>query len=217
MEVNSSESPSKTPIFEECPQKAKIIIIGDSGVGKTSILGRLVENGFIERQMPTMGVDFKKKIVTCPDQNKINCIFWDVSGEERFSALVSSFYRSSDAVVYVYDVTNYQSFKNLDNWIQIFDNSTKQPEFKMLLGNKSESYGKVVPSEKASQFAYKHDQMLFSEVSAKNGSKILESFQNLAEIIQRSQPTPEFSEVELFEIEDKFQEKSSIWCCKKFW
>ena len=64
----ATKSESTTPIFEDCPQKAKIIIIGDSGVGKTSILGRLVENGFIERQMPTMGVDFKKKIITCPDK-----------------------------------------------------------------------------------------------------------------------------------------------------
>ena len=60
-----SESSTSTPIIQDSPQqKAKIIIIGDSGVGKTSILGRLVENGFIERQMPTMGVDFKKKIIT---------------------------------------------------------------------------------------------------------------------------------------------------------
>ena len=60
-----SESSMSTPIIPDSPQqKAKIIIIGDSGVGKTSILGRLVENGFIERQMPTMGVDFKKKIIT---------------------------------------------------------------------------------------------------------------------------------------------------------
>ena len=60
-----SESSMSTPIIQDSPQqKAKIIIIGDSGVGKTSILGRLVENGFIERQMPTMGVDFKKKIIT---------------------------------------------------------------------------------------------------------------------------------------------------------
>ena len=64
----TSESSINSPIFQDCPQKAKIIIIGDSGVGKTSILGRLVENGFIERQMPTMGVDFKKKIMTCPDK-----------------------------------------------------------------------------------------------------------------------------------------------------
>ena len=88
----------------------------------------------------------------------------------------------------------------------------------MLLGNKSESYGKVVPADKASQYAYKHDEMLFSEVSARNGTNVLESFQNLAEIIQKSQPPPsDFTEVELFEVEDKFHEKQSIWCCKKFW
>ena len=88
----------------------------------------------------------------------------------------------------------------------------------MLLGNKSESYGKVVPADKASQFAYQHDEMLFSEVSARNGTNVLESFQKLAEIIQKSQPPqPEFTEVELFEVEDEFYEKKSIWCCKKFW
>ena len=65
MDGTMSESSMSTPIIQDSPQqKAKIIIIGDSGVGKTSILGRLVENGFIERQMPTMGVDFKKKIIT---------------------------------------------------------------------------------------------------------------------------------------------------------
>ena len=65
MDGTISESSMSTPIIQDSPQqKAKIIIIGDSGVGKTSILGRLVENGFIERQMPTMGVDFKKKIIT---------------------------------------------------------------------------------------------------------------------------------------------------------
>ena len=88
----------------------------------------------------------------------------------------------------------------------------------MLLGNKSESYGKVVPPDKASQYAYKHDEMLFSEVSARNGTNVLESFQKLAEIIQKSQPPPsDFTEVELFEVEDNFREKQSIWCCKKFW
>ena len=65
MDGTMSESSMSTPIIQDSPQqKAKVIIIGDSGVGKTSILGRLVENGFIERQMPTMGVDFKKKIIT---------------------------------------------------------------------------------------------------------------------------------------------------------
>ena len=65
MDGTMSESSMSTPIIQDSSQqKAKIIIIGDSGVGKTSILGRLVENGFIERQMPTMGVDFKKKIIT---------------------------------------------------------------------------------------------------------------------------------------------------------
>ena len=75
----------------------------------------------------------------------------------------------------------------MDKWMNMFDRTSKQPKFKMLLGNKSESYAKVIPSELAAEYASKHDEkMLFFEVSAKNGSNVTESFEQLAELIHQT-------------------------------
>ena len=99
----------------------------------------------------------------------------------------------------------------------MFDKTSKQPKFKMLLGNKSESYAKAIPSEDAAEYASKHDEkMLFFEVSAKNGSNVTESFQKLADLIHQSKLDEKnvFTEIELFDIEEDMSKKPSICCCK---
>src|SRR5437870_2332915 len=93
----------------------KIILIGDSGVGKSSILYRLSDDKFSD-VTSTIGVDYKTKIMNIDNKN-IKLMIWDTAGQERFRAITSSYYRNVHGAILVYDITNRESFNNLHKWI----------------------------------------------------------------------------------------------------
>jgi len=103
----------------------KLIILGESGVGKTSILNQYVSGKFSEEYKATIGADFLTKELTLDDK-LVTLQIWDTAGQERFQSLGSAFYRGSDACVLVYDITNEQSFKKLTNGVQIFSHKHLQ-------------------------------------------------------------------------------------------
>nr|CAI5854966.1 unnamed protein product [Callosobruchus analis] len=114
----------------------KILIIGESGVGKSSLLLRFVEDNFDPEQTLTIGVDFKTKRMTI-DGNTVKLAIWDTAGQERFRTLTPSYYRDAQGAILVFDVSSYSSFSKLEVWLNELETySTKGNIVKMIIGNK---------------------------------------------------------------------------------
>jgi len=168
----------------------KLLIIGESGVGKSSLLLRFTDDAFDPEQAATIGVDFKVKTVKV-NGDKVKLAIWDTAGQERFRTLTPSYYRGGQGVIVVYDVTNRESFTKIENWLTELETySTNQDLVKMLVGNKCdlESHGeRAVSKEEGLKTARKH-QMMFIEASAKTREGVACAFEELVEkIIQNPQ------------------------------
>lgn len=160
----------------------KILIIGESGVGKSSLLLRFTDDTFDPEQAATIGVDFKVKNLTV-DGNKTKLAIWDTAGQERFRTLTPSYYRGAQGVILVYDVCSKSSFSKLDAWLNELETfSTKHDLIKMLVGNKIDQAKREVSKEDGLKFARKH-QMLFIEASAKTKEGVQCAFEELVEKI----------------------------------
>nr|XP_006629758.1 PREDICTED: ras-related protein Rab-33B [Lepisosteus oculatus] len=158
----SSLPPLRSRIF-------KIIVIGDSGVGKTCLTYRFCAGKFPEKTEATIGVDFREKVVEI-DGEKIKIQLWDTAGQERFrKSMVQHYYRNVHAVVFVYDVTNASSFQSLPAWIEECKQHSLGVEVpRILVGNKCDLRDAVrVGTDLAQKFADSHSMPLF-ETSAKN-------------------------------------------------
>ncbi len=113
----------------------KIIIIGNTYTGKTSIFKRFTDNIFEKNHICTIGVDFKIKTVKFND-SVYKVQIWDTAGSEKYRSLTNSFYRGSHAAIFVYDITEYDSFKNIEFWIKDVEKHTNEDLLKILVGNK---------------------------------------------------------------------------------
>lgn len=160
----------------------KILIIGESGVGKSSLLLRFTEDTFDPEQTATIGVDFKVKCITV-DGNKAKLAIWDTAGQERFRTLTPSYYRGAQGCILVYDVANRATFTKLDNWLNELETySTKNDIVKMLVGNKIDKEKREVSRDEGLRFARKY-RMLFIEASAKTREGVQCAFEELVEKI----------------------------------
>ncbi|KAG2463545.1 ras-related protein Rab-33A [Polypterus senegalus] len=147
----------------------KIIVIGDSNVGKTCLSFRFTGGSFPDKTEATIGVDFREKTVEIEGE-KIKVQVWDTAGQERFrKSMVEHYYRNVHAVVFVYDVTKMASFENLKTWIQECNGHHVSPCVpRVLVGNKCDLVDQIqVPSNMALKFADSHNMLLF-ETSAKD-------------------------------------------------
>jgi len=161
----------------------KILIIGESGVGKSSLLLRFTDDTFDPEQASTIGVDFKVKTLTVEGNNKAKLAIWDTAGQERFRTLTPSYYRGAQGVILVYDVSSKQSFNKLDAWLNELETfATKHDLVKMLVGNKIDKERREVSKEEGLKFARKH-RMLFIEASAKTKEGVQYAFEELVEKI----------------------------------
>ncbi|KAA8546496.1 hypothetical protein F0562_002765 [Nyssa sinensis] len=157
----------------------KLLMIGDSGVGKSSLLLSFTSDTF-EDLSPTIGVDFKVKHVTIGGK-KLKLAIWDTAGQERFRTLTSSYYRGAQGVIMVYDVTRRETFTNLsDIWAKEIDlYSTNEDCIKMLVGNKVDKESdRVVTKKEGIDFARQYG-CLFIECSAKTRTNVEQCFEEL--------------------------------------
>merc|ERR1711865_107040 len=181
-------------LAQECGV-CKLLMIGDSGVGKSSILLRFVDDQFNESGMdPTIGVDFKVKMYRVPEQPlPLKLTIWDTAGQERFRTLTSAYYRGAHGIVLVYDVGRRESFEALKAiWLKEVDlYSTYGNAVKLLIGNKIDSDDRQVSHEDGLEFAREYN-TLFIECSAKTKVGIEQAFD---ELVSKVLETPSLSEV----------------------
>ncbi|KAL9459547.1 hypothetical protein AB3S75_002864 [Citrus x aurantiifolia] len=157
----------------------KLLMIGDSGVGKSSLLLSFTSDNF-EELSPTIGVDFKVKYVDVGGK-KLKLAIWDTAGQERFRTLTSSYYRGAQGIIMVYDVTRRDTFTNLsDVWAKEIDlYSTNQDCIKLLVGNKVDKESeRVVTKKEGINFAREYG-CLFIECSAKTRVNVQQCFEEL--------------------------------------
>ncbi|XDB55448.1 hypothetical protein AB1E18_008914 [Capra hircus] len=162
----------------------KLLLIGDSGVGKTCVLFRFSDDAFNTTFISTIGIDFKIKTVELQGK-KIKLQIWDTAGQERFHTITTSYYRGAMGIMLVYDITNGKSFENISKWLRNIDEHANEDVERMLLGNKCDMDDKrVVPKGKGEQIAREHG-IRFFETSAKANINIEKAFLTLAEDILR--------------------------------
>jgi Ras-related protein Rab-7A len=177
----------------------KVIILGDSGVGKTSLMQQFVNGKFSHQYKATIGADFLTKELTIDDKT-VTMQLWDTAGQERFQSLGVAFYRGADCCVLVYDVTNQKSFENLSTWKDEFlvQANIKNPEnfpF-VILGNKVDvdESKKVVSNKKAQQFASNLGNLPLFQTSAKEAVNIDQAFDVIARNALQQEETDEFND-----------------------
>lgn len=115
----------------------KLIIVGDSGVGKTNILTKFTDGVFREDSKPTIGVELAIKTFIV-EKMVIKTQIWDTAGQERFKTITASYYKGAHGIILVYDITDRQSFKDIENWLAEVDKYGNENVVKLLVGNKSD-------------------------------------------------------------------------------
>ena len=159
--------------------KGKMVIVGDIAVGKTSILGRYVSNKFNRDQRSSIVVAYSTKTCHLEDDITLKLDIWDTAGQERFQSLTSSYYRGAQAVMFVYDVPNRESFEHLNKWwreFRAYGDSRKCAI--MLVGNKIDLENRCVAKEEATAWAAGYD-MCYDELSSKDATNLDNVFNTL--------------------------------------
>ena len=195
----------------------KLLLLGDSSVGKTSILLKYISNKFDESSISTVGVDYMDKII---DYNKfkIKLQIWDTSGEEKFRTITKNFYRNADGLLVVFDLTKKESYDHIRSWI----NEAKENNDKLktiLIGNKLDLKDeRIVTNEVAKQFAEKNN-LKYIETSAKDGTNINESFQAIIDLLFDGKSSEEIlneftkQDSSLSVVDDTMEVKKKKACC----
>jgi len=168
----------------------KLLLIGDSGVGKSCLLLRFADDTYTESYISTIGVDFKIRTIEL-DGKTIKLQIWDTAGQERFRTITSSYYRGAHGIIVVYDVTDLESYNNVKQWLHEIDRYACENVNKLLVGNKSDLQGKrAVDTKDAAEFADSLG-IEFLETSAKNATNVEKAFMMMAaQIKTRMASTP---------------------------
>lgn len=161
--------PSHNYIFRIC-------LLGDSSVGKTSLLTRYCDGTFKEKYSNTIGVDFR--VVTLQHQDTIAKVhIWDTAGQERFKSIAINYFRSSHGFIFVYDITSQNSFRDVNNWIELAFSNNKNTVVNCLIGNKSDLEDKREVTTQQGEDVAKMRNFFFFETSALNASNVDRMFE----------------------------------------
>ncbi|KAL6989327.1 Ras-related protein RABD2a [Sarracenia purpurea var. burkii] len=153
----------------------KLLLIGDSGVGKSCLLLRFADDSYLDSYISTIGVDFKIRTVE-QDGKTIKLQIWDTAGQERFRTITSSYYRGAHGIIIVYDITDPESFNNVKQWLSEIDRYATENVNKLLVGNKCDlDANRAVSYETAKAFADEIG-IAFMEASAKDAINVEQAF-----------------------------------------
>ena len=164
----------------------KIILLGDSSVGKTCLLNQYIKNEFTMQYKATIGADFLTKQLVRKNSS-INLQIWDTVGSEKYHSIGSAFYRNCETCILVFDLTNADSFKNVETWRKEFLSSLNPPEGDkypfVLFGNKSDMEGDIkITDDEIRTYSLEHNDMPYFKVSAKNGTGVEEGFDKVCDL-----------------------------------
>ena len=155
----------------------KVLLLGDSDVGKSSLILRYTEETFNSKLVNSIGVDFKMKKEEI-DEKVIKVQIWDTAGHEKFRAITYSYYRGANAIIIVFDLSDKKSFISITEWLKQIEKHAKENVFKFLVGNKSDLVEeRKVTFKEAKDYADKHN-LPYIETSAKEGININELFES---------------------------------------
>ena len=160
----------------------KLVLIGDSGVGKTNILSRYLTNQFSSSTQPTVGVEFGSKIIK-KGEKLIKLQIWDTAGQERYKSITSAYYKGAKGAYVVYDISRKSTFDNVDKWINELKNNGSEDVFILLVGNKSDLNDQREISEEEVKKKAEVYNIAFCETSALKGNNIEFAFESLIDKI----------------------------------
>ncbi|MHA1147013.1 MAG: Rab family GTPase [Promethearchaeota archaeon] len=166
----------------------KVLLAGDGGVGKTSIIKRFIQEDFKVEYRETIGVDVYHKEVKINHNSVVKLAIWDIAGQDKYSFMRDNFYYGTDGVLLIFDLTNIKTYDHITNWLNEIHNSIGKEIPYILVGNKVdliEDVGEVVPHDEIEKFVDKK-QILFRETSAKTGLHIDIIFNDLVKKIIRA-------------------------------
>ncbi|XP_027855579.1 ras-related protein Rab-15-like isoform X1 [Xiphophorus couchianus] len=164
----------------------RLLLLGDSGVGKTCMLRRFTEGEFDPSHISTIGVDFKMKTIEI-DGLKVRIQIWDTAGQERYQTITKQYYRRAQGIVFVYDITNLPSFQHIAKWASDVDEFAPDDVQTVLVGNKAdEEFDRQVTKDQGKKLAETYG-MEFFETSASTSSNISESFIRVTELVLQAQ------------------------------
>ena len=160
----------------------KILLLGDSSVGKTCFLKRYTDNTFQDAYLSTIGFDFKFKFITLDNGKTVKVQLWDTAGQERFRTIAKSYYKGAHGIVLIYDVTNRKTFDNIRKWLNQINNEASNKISIILVANKIDCEERQVSTEEGESLAKANNLPIF-EASAKESINVEESFKFLIEKI----------------------------------
>ncbi|OHS97426.1 Ras-related protein Rab-11B [Tritrichomonas foetus] len=160
----------------------KIILVGDSGVGKTNLLSQFVRNQFNPESKTTIGVEFATRTIQL-DGKTIKAQIWDTAGQERYRAITSAYYKGANGAMLMYDITNSISFNSLSKWLKEIRDNTDRKITVMLIGNKSDLANmRSITLTEAKNYA-ETENLLFLETSALDSTNVQQAFTTLISAI----------------------------------
>ncbi|XP_067425577.1 ras-related protein Rab-11A-like [Emydura macquarii macquarii] len=202
----------------------KIVLIGDSGVGKSNLLSRFTRNEFNLESKSTIGVEFATRSIQV-DNKTVKAQIWDTAGQERYRAITSAYYRGAVGALLVYDIAKYLTYENAERWLKELQDHADANIVIMLVGNKSDlRHLRAVPTDQAKSFAEKNG-LSFIETSALDSTNVETAFHSILAEIYRivsqrqmtGQQEPEFGSstaIEPINVLPTHQEGKQMPCCQ---
>ncbi len=196
--------------MDQVDSRIQLLIIGDSEVGKTSILYRYANNQFSSFYLATVGIDYFTKDDVI-DNKKIKVKIWDTAGQERYKSLTTSFFRNAQGIILAFDLSNAESFENLKYWIQSLNaNLGENTQIKKIIFGNKVDLKREVEKEVIDSFT-KENNIPYFEGSAKDDINVSESIRTLIKTILLNMPKPVNDDTIV--VDDKKRDKCKEGCC----
>ena len=170
------------PINEKIEKSFKILLLGDSSVGKTCFLKRYIDDTFQDVYLSTIGFDYKYKCITLKEGKNIKLQIWDTAGQERFRTIAKSYYKGAHGIILMYDVTDQKSFDSIKKWLEQIKEEAPNKVSVLLVANKIDIEKRIITKEDGENIAKSYDLDIY-ESAAKDNINVSEAFEDLAEKI----------------------------------
>ena len=170
------------------PPLYKILLLGDSTVGKTCFLLRYVDDSFLDLHMATIGLDYRLKTLILEEQKIVKVQLWDTAGQDKFRAITRNYYKGASGIILIFDVTNVKSYENIKKWINEIKEEISEKVAIVLIGNKIDNVQERKISREQGDKLASEIGVKFFETSAKTGEGINESVFFLVKKIFENDP-----------------------------